>query len=90
MWTSISALLLLSFYNILTEIQGNTILPSINFQDPNVRYKSVRNVANKIGAFEVKNLGKLYHESKLGKGQGHEDGHIRVLRVLSQITPTWH
>ena len=63
MWTTISGLLLLlSSYNIVI-IHGSTVLPSIDFQDPPVKYENVKNKADKIGAFEVKNLGQSYHES---------------------------
>ena len=62
MWTAFCGLLLLSSYNIVI-IYGDNVLPSIDFQDPNVRYKSVRDKANKIGAFEVTNLGQSYQKS---------------------------
>merc|ERR1712156_308988 len=62
MWTSLCRLLLLSSYNIVI-IYGDNVLPSIDFQDTNSRYENIRNEANKIGAFEVKNLGQSYYQS---------------------------
>ena len=62
MWTAFCGLLLLSSYNIVI-IYGDNVLPSIDFQDPNVRYKSVRDKADKIGAFEVTNIGQSYQKS---------------------------
>ena len=44
-------------------ISGGKWLPSIDFHDSVIRSRNVKNEANKIGAFEVKNLGEAYHQS---------------------------
>ena len=60
MWEAFSGLLVLGF---VVQIHGHNTLPSIDFQDPNVKYESIKNEADKIGAFVVKNIGDSYLES---------------------------
>jgi len=60
MWTEFSGLLILGF---VVQIHSHNSLPSIDFQNLDVRIENIRNEANKIGAFEVKNLGQSYYQS---------------------------